>query len=421
MNFPARGPRAGWSRRLRRRAFKLALVRADVLSTEAFLAAIAKERCRAERRDLTFCIVRMEFAASRVPPAGSPSNLTDAFRQRLRITDEIGEFESAMGVLLPETPPSQAAVVANDLVDIARRLGYDATSDIYVWPLPDDVSPANQSGEHDGSFLVSIEAIAPGDNGAAASGNGSQNANGDGSSDGNGNGHAVRQEHGVAVTSLPKTESSSSGSVRVRPLSFSLPVPWWKRGIDLMGAFAGLIVLSPILGFAALATRLSSSGPVVFRQWREGKDGRLFRIYKFRTMRVGAEAEQGSLRQWSEQDGPAFKIKDDPRLTLVGKYLRRTCVDELPQLFNVLKGEMSLVGPRPLPADESLDCTRWQRRRLDVQPGMTCFWQVTGGREIPFDEWMRMDLRYVRRHGPVTDAVVLVKTLIVTLMHRGSV
>lgn len=180
-------------------------------------------------------------------------------------------------------------------------------------------------------------------------------------------------------------------------------------------------MLSPVLLAAAAMIRLNSKGPALFLQWREGKDGQLFRIYKFRTMRVGADEEKSAFRKMSEQDGPAFKLKNDPRITSVGRYLRKSCVDELPQLINVLKGEMSLVGPRPLPVDESLNCSTWHRRRLDVQPGMTCIWQVDGGRDIPFDDWMRMDLDYIRQRSMFTDLKLIAKTAIVTLLHRGSV
>jgi lipopolysaccharide/colanic/teichoic acid biosynthesis glycosyltransferase len=143
-------------------------------------------------------------------------------------------------------------------------------------------------------------------------------------------------------------------------------------------------------------------------------------MFKFRTMRVGADAQKHALRQRSQQDGPAFKMKNDPRLTLVGRVLRATSIDELPQLWNVLRGEMSLVGPRPLPCDESAGCRRWQRRRLEVTPGLTCIWQVSGRNLVAFDEWMRMDLRYVDSRSPWLDFKLLVKTLPAVLSRKGA-
>jgi lipopolysaccharide/colanic/teichoic acid biosynthesis glycosyltransferase len=143
-------------------------------------------------------------------------------------------------------------------------------------------------------------------------------------------------------------------------------------------------------------------------------------MYKFRTMCVDAEASKAELRQFSEQDGPAFKLTNDPRVTPLGHFLRKTCIDELPQLWNVLRGEMSLVGPRPLPVDESRKCQPWQRRRLAVKPGLTCIWQVEGGISVSFDQWMRMDLRYAAARTPASDAKLLWKTFTKVLLRRAS-
>ena len=157
--------------------------------------------------------------------------------------------------------------------------------------------------------------------------------------------------------------------------------PVWKRSIDIVGAGIGLALLTPVFIAAAVAIKATSKGPILFKQQREGKDGDVFQIIKFRTMCIDAEAKKADLRLHSEQDGPAFKLTDDPRITTVGKYLRKSCIDELPQLFNVLTGQMSIVGPRPLPVDESMGCLPWQRRRLSVLPGLTCTWQARGGRD----------------------------------------
>jgi lipopolysaccharide/colanic/teichoic acid biosynthesis glycosyltransferase len=137
-------------------------------------------------------------------------------------------------------------------------------------------------------------------------------------------------------------------------------------------------------------------------------------------MQEGAEELKASLRALNEQDGPAFKIKDDPRVSFVGSYLRRTCIDEFPQFWNVLIGDMSLVGPRPLPVDEAAECEPWQRRRTSVTPGMTCIWQVSGGTRISFTEWMRMDLRYARSRKLLGDLALLWKTFWVVVLHRAS-
>ena len=198
------------------------------------------------------------------------------------------------------------------------------------------------------------------------------------------------------------------------------PLPAWKRALDLIGAGVALILFSPFMLLAVLAVRLTSRGPVIFKQPRAGLGGRPFTMYKFRSMVVDAEARQASLHVLNEQDGPAFKIKDDPRVTRIGKILRKTSLDELPQLFNVLKGEMTLVGPRPLPVKESDQCHRWHRRRLDVTPGVTCVWQVAGRSEVFFDQWMRMDLAYIRRRSLWVDIKLIVLTIPAVLLRRGA-
>src|SRR5262249_40417169 len=153
----------------------------------------------------------------------------------------------------------------------------------------------------------------------------------------------------------------------------------------------------PVLLLVALAIKLTSPGPVFFKQLRAGRGNKPFWMYKFRTMHVGADLIKDQLRAQSEQDGPAFKIKNDPRIHKLGRLLRITSLDELPQLWNVLCGDMSLVGPRPLPCQESDGCLGWQRRRLDVTPGLTCIWQVWGRSRVSFNEWVRMDIEYIAR------------------------
>jgi lipopolysaccharide/colanic/teichoic acid biosynthesis glycosyltransferase len=194
----------------------------------------------------------------------------------------------------------------------------------------------------------------------------------------------------------------------------------WKRALDLAGAVVGLVAFSPVLAAAAVAIKLTSPGPVIFKQRRAGLGGRPFTIYKFRTMVADAEARKKALRALSEQDGPAFKLTHDPRVTAVGRFLRKTSIDELPQLFNVLKGDMSLVGPRPLPVDESDGCELWQKRRLDVTPGLTCIWQIKGRSQVTFAEWVRMDVAYMRSRTVLHDLFILFQTIPAVLFRRGA-
>lgn len=211
-------------------------------------------------------------------------------------------------------------------------------------------------------------------------------------------------------------------AVQLEPLEnlFLHPFPRWKRAVDIVGAGCGLVVLSPLLCALACLIKVTSTGPVFFRQLREGYGGKLFQINKFRTMRVGADAEKAQLQAQSEQDGPAFKMENDPRITGLGNFLRKTCLDELPQLWNVLLGDMTLVGPRPLDHRESSKIARWGRRRLNVMPGLTCIWQVHGKSKVTFNEWMRMDIRYSQRVSFRQDMKLVFATVKQMVLRQAS-
>lgn len=200
-------------------------------------------------------------------------------------------------------------------------------------------------------------------------------------------------------------------------------MPAWKRGMDVAVATLGLVALAPALVLIAVAIKLTSRGPVLFAQRRVGQHGVPFTIYKFRTMVDGADAMKASLRHLNELSGPLFKIRHDPRITRLGRLLRRTSMDELPQLWNVLRGDMTLVGPRPATPDEVAQYEPWQRRRLAVRQGLTCFWQIEGRGRVGFPECVHMDLRYVdgdARTRFATDLRILVRTLAVVIGGRGA-
>ncbi len=194
-----------------------------------------------------------------------------------------------------------------------------------------------------------------------------------------------------------------------------------KRAIDIVGATVGLAVLSPLMVLIAVCVRLSSEGPVIFSQERYGRNKRRFRMYKFRTMVSNAEALQPGLEHRNEVRGPAFKIKNDPRITRLGKFLRRTSLDELPQLFNVLSGEMSLVGPRPLPQrDVSRFEEGWLMRRFCVVPGITCLWQINGRSDVSFDKWVELDLKYIENWSLMLDVKILLRTIPAVFKGAGA-
>jgi len=184
-----------------------------------------------------------------------------------------------------------------------------------------------------------------------------------------------------------------------------------KRLMDVMFATLGGFLVLPLMGVIALAIKLDSSGPAVFRQLRVGKTGRQFWCYKFRSMRQGAEDERERLQAFNEADGPVFKMRDDPRRTRVGRWLRRTSLDELPQLYNVLRGEMSLVGPRPPLPEEVAQYEAWQMRRLEVAPGITGLWQVSGRSNLSFDEQCLLDIYYIENWSPFLDITIFLRTV----------
>ena len=193
-----------------------------------------------------------------------------------------------------------------------------------------------------------------------------------------------------------------------------------KRMLDVGITVTALLVLSPLMAVVALVIRLNSTGPVFFIQDRVGMNQRRFRLYKFRSMVVDAEQRKKEFAHLNEQDGPAFKLSHDPRITSIGRFIRKTSIDELPQLFNVLKGEMSLVGPRP-PLPDEVSQYQWLfRRRLSVKPGITCVWQVSGRNCTTFDEWMNMDKQYVENWSLWLDFKILLKTVPAVLLCRGA-
>jgi lipopolysaccharide/colanic/teichoic acid biosynthesis glycosyltransferase len=192
-----------------------------------------------------------------------------------------------------------------------------------------------------------------------------------------------------------------------------------KRLVDLLGASAALVVLGPLLLATAALIALVDGRPALFRQRRAGLDGRPFLIYKFRTMRAGADAERAALRVRNEVVGGAsFKMTDDPRVTRLGRVMRRTSVDELPQLLNVIRGEMSIVGPRPHPFDDIAGYQEWHHGRFAMKPGITGLWQVSSRRDPDFDRWVELDLEYIRTWSPWLDIKIMLRT--VPAMVRGE-
>ncbi len=332
------------------------------LDVAEFRREAARERLRADRSNTHLAILIIDLPADR-RQGRDFDFLCNVLSQRLRITDTAGHLpDGRIAVLFPDTRKAGAWKVASDICD-HYPLGHERP-DCEVFQHPDESVPLQDDSQP--------RAKQP-----------------------------IESQHS-ALESL-----------------FAYPTPVLKRGMDIVGATAGLIIAAPVLVFLATLIKLTSAGPVFYSQWREGHGGRLFRIFKLRTMCADAHQRQASLRTLSEQDGPAFKMRHDPRTTWLGHFLRRTSLDELPQFWNVLRGDMSLVGPRPLPTRESLECLPWQRQRLLVVPGLTCIWQVKGRNTVTFVEWMRMDLKYVRRRSLLYDLQLLLTTWPSILLSKG--
>lgn len=193
-----------------------------------------------------------------------------------------------------------------------------------------------------------------------------------------------------------------------------------KRVMDVVLSSVALVVLSPIFLITAVAIKLEDNGPVFFVQQRAGKDLKPFNIYKFRSMYINADEKLKEMMENNEQTGHAFKIKNDPRITKVGKVIRRFSIDELPQLINIIKGDMSIVGPRPLLQFQMEECNTYEKQRLIVQPGLTCYWQIGGRANIKWEEWVELDLDYIEDMGLWTDIKMIIRTIPAVVDSEGA-
>ncbi len=241
----------------------------------------------------------------------------------------------------------------------------------------------------------------------------------------------VCEEQGVSIKVLLDLFPSRGSKIAVEELDglpvlsmTSVPADMGplvgKRVFDVVVSSLVLLLGAPLFLAIGLLVRIDSPGPVLFRQRRIGLHGRRFWLYKFRSMIDGAERQKAALRDRNEMSGPVFKMRDDPRVTRVGRWLRKTSLDELPQFWNVLKGEMSVVGPRPPVPSEVRQYERWQRKRLAVKPGITCTWQISGRNEVEFDRWMQLDLHYVENWSLWHDLTIVLRTIPAVILGKGA-
>lgn len=367
-----------------------------LLSPKETKLAIIKERLRCDRSNQKFGLIVAQLFCEKQEFKAKLNKFAKILDRRLRLTDERGLIDGAnIAILLPTTDYRGTRHVLSELTSLAAEEGIVFRAKVAVYPVSriSEADRVNHLDRHDDFH---------------------DDLNIDES-------YSVMDKVLTGNTNLGFSEIPvSCQAVSVGDINeyIAAPYPKWKRAFDLFAASFGLVVTAPFIALAALAIRLTSDGPVLFRQSRTGQFGQEFYILKLRTMVKNAEEIKASLQERNERDGPAFKMKSDPRVTRVGSILRRTGLDELPQLVNVLKGEMAIVGPRPLPCDEDADCEPWQRRRLDTKPGLTCYWQISKSRKIPFVDWMRLDLRYNDRRSLIRDVRLVVKTFASVFLGR---
>ena len=343
-------------------------------SKHDFTIVLERERARADRNGHGFSLVTFKVGER---DEATADRLKQVLADRLRLTDELGWYDDErLGVLLFNTPGEGAWNYANRVQGALLQAA----------PLQAALLPGDSLPE------CSVYTYPAGWSGTESESKGEPDA--------------------VQMPALPVEPA-------VDPFRRN-PLPVWKRAMDLAIAPLVLILLSPLLLVAALAIKLDSRGPVFFKQRRAGSRGKPFTCWKFRTMVDGAEAQKIELLKYNERSGVAFKMTCDPRVTRVGRFLRKTSLDEVPQLFNVVRGEMSLVGPRPLPVDEAMQQDAWHNTRLEVAPGITCLWQVYARHSNCFDTWARLDIEYVKNRSLLLDVKLLLMTIPAVISMRGA-
>ncbi len=395
----------------------------------------------------TFPRVRSESDALPSDPEGAPDN---------RISDRrlVTTLDEPAPAASEERPPDDP---------VADRVGFAEEPLLRQRASTADAAHGLRNG-HANGHEVSARGLTwpaqlePGQRIGRANGHTASRGNGYANGHGNGNGHAHGNGNGRWIAALSPSEGGDGAilvggiaepwterpiataprapraaepaasapaavaawAAEIRPCTDGFYARTGKRLLDFLGAAVGVVLFGPLMLLFAALIKITSRGPVLYRSTRLGQAGRPFTFYKFRSMYAGADRDRDLLLHLNEVDGPVFKISRDPRTTAIGRFMRSTSIDELPQFFNVLRGEMSLVGPRPPLPEEESKYEGWQRRRLEVKPGITCLWQISGRSRLGFDEWMRLDLEYIRRQSLATDLRILWRTIPAVLSRDGA-
>ena len=350
----------------------------NIKMSAAFHATLAKEKARADRNSHGFSLVSFK-----VGPLDYGTDTTkyfiDQLKKQVRITDQIGWLDNyTIGVLLFNTPSEEAS---NFIEKIQRIYPHKKFFKYSISCYPEGKTD-HSANEKTGEFC----------------------------------------HHSIPVSASSHDHHSATDeqhALSLQPIFFN-KTSIAKRLADIVLSILALIVLSPLLSIIAIAVKCTSKGPIFFRQKRAGLGGVPFTFLKFRTMQIDADKKKSELLSFNERTGPVFKMENDPRVTRLGIFLRQWSLDELPQFINVLMGDMSLVGPRPPSMDEVEEYESWHNYRLEVQPGMTCIWQVYARGEKSFENWVRLDIKYKREQSFLLDMKLLALTIPAVLSRRGA-
>lgn len=396
-----------------------------------------QERARVDRNDQVFSMVVF------LPKEGrnACSRMVETLKERMRVYDSIGQLDGRrIALLLPETDADGAWTFADDAMSRLAEEGLAYDCEVYCYPLDWADHDGRRESRRERRRLKrtgSDDSSGEGDRGRGDDSTGTRESTGTDGPMGGERGPRLRMvtdgvdsnradSNRAGTTLLAPTLERVRRPVDQRPVHdlapiFVQPLPRTRRVIDILVAGSALVLMAPLCALVAILIKLDSPGPVFFVQKRAGLGGRPFNFFKFRSMYVDAEKRRKEVLALNQhKSGPIFKLKDDPRITRVGRWLRRTSLDELPQLYNVFRGDMTLIGPRPPRLDEVAKYEAWQRRRLEVTGGLTCIWQVSGRSEIGFEEWVRMDIQYQDRRSLLFDLKLLFKTVGAVLSGRGA-
>lgn len=415
MALPARSTNGGFFWR-RKKTPRLS----GVLTATELEREFERERARVDRNSHCFsvCVFLPE-----TPDDHDLERLSLVLKKRIRTPDVIGWLDTErLAVLLPETDAEGAWCFADDVTRKLSELKLEFDCLVHTYP----ADPDGDDGEpRSRSEAASRPAARSSEDADAEDEQTTRKPAARKKSARKKTSRKPRlveddERRDVACEELADVRRAAGRPVLDMSEHFTRRLPIWKRTLDIVVSATLLVALLPLFAVVAVLVRYTSPGPVIFKQTRAGLGGKPFTIYKFRSMYVDAEERRKELEDQNELDGPAFKIKDDPRMSPIGRILRRTSIDELPQLYNVLIGDMTLVGPRPPMLHEIANYEQWQLSRLDLTGGLTCIWQVSGRSEIGFEDWIRMDLRYVKERNFLMDIGLLGKTAKAVISGRGA-